>query len=138
MIVICSFLSLSGYLTWATEVTQSHSNRLKAHYYWKETSTNREIVQYKLLWWLHLLYEFLLKRLAYESHFCVHTVFCSICASQSEHCIKHSWNAIVQHVFKCALISLGNVCCCVCVLFVKNVVLLSQIFTNSATVAVLL
>lgn len=44
----------------------------------------------------------------------------------------------VQHVFKCALISLGNVCCCVCVLFVKDVVLLSQIFTDSATVAVLL
>lgn len=41
------------------------------------------------------------------------------------------------HVLNCALISLGNVCYCVCVLFVKDVLLLSQIFTNSAIVAVL-
>lgn len=44
----------------------------------------------------------------------------------------------MQHVLKCALISLGNVCYCVRVLLVKDVLLLSQIFTNSATVAVLL
>lgn len=44
----------------------------------------------------------------------------------------------VQHVLKCALISLGNVCTCVYVLFVEDVLLLTQIFTNSATVAVLL
>lgn len=44
----------------------------------------------------------------------------------------------MQHVVKCALISLGNVCYCVCVLFVTDILLLSQIFTSSATVAVLL
>lgn len=44
----------------------------------------------------------------------------------------------MQHVLKCALISLGTICYCVCVLFVKDVLLLSQIFTDSATVAVLM
>lgn len=44
----------------------------------------------------------------------------------------------MQHVLKCALISLRRVCYCVFVLFVKDVLLLLQIFTNSATVAVLL
>lgn len=58
--------------------------------------------------------------------------------AKSENCIECSWNATVQHVFKCALISLGNVCYCVRVLFVKDVLLLSQIFTISATVAVLM
>lgn len=135
MIVICSFLSLSGYFTRATEVTQSHYNRLNTQCYWQTPLQTGRLYSTNFWWWLHLHYEFFFlfcfvveeislkkKRKEEERRHFVSTQFSSLFVQASLNIVLSVVGMqTVQHVLKCALISLGNVCYCVRVAFVKYV-----------------
>lgn len=134
MIVICSFLSLSGFFTQTTEVTYSHYNGLQAHYFeytplkQGDCTVEPAVVVTALLW--------VLKRLAWESLFLWPISFPSLLVQASLDVLGVVEMQLFS-MFKMCTDKLGKCVSCVCVVLVKVFLFCYQIFTNISTVAVL-